>query len=48
MIDLYNILLEKKCALRDKSGDIERSYAERTDIKHGAFEGKPNVKRIRK
>jgi hypothetical protein len=41
-------LLEKKCAWHDKSGDRARSHAERTDIKHGAFEGKPNVKRIRK
>ncbi len=31
-----------------KSGDRARSHAERTDIKRGPFEGKPNVKRIRK
>ena len=30
------------------AADRARSHAERTDIKRGAFEGKPNVKRISK
>ncbi|MGA2733646.1 MAG: hypothetical protein ABSG35_13780 [Syntrophobacteraceae bacterium] len=42
MIDLCNTLLKKKNQL------FPRSHAERTDIKRGAFEGKPNVKPIRK
>jgi hypothetical protein len=42
MIDLFNTLLKKKNRL------FPRSHAERTDIKCGAFGGKPNVKRIRK
>ncbi len=45
---LIQCLARKKCASHDKRGDRARSYAERADIKRGAFEGKPNVKRIRK
>jgi hypothetical protein len=46
MIDLYNTLLEKKCARHDKLADCARSHAERTDIERGTFEGKPDVKRV--
>jgi hypothetical protein len=31
-----------------RAADRARSHAERTDIKRGAFEGKPNGKRINK
>jgi hypothetical protein len=48
MIDLYNTLLEKNAPDMIRVADRTRSHAERTDIKRGAFEGKPNVKRIRR
>jgi hypothetical protein len=46
MINLYNTLLEKNAPDINKNRDRARSHAERTDIRRGAFGGKPNVQRI--
>jgi hypothetical protein len=48
MINLYNTLVEKNAPDVIRAADRARSHAERTDINRGPFEGKPNVKRIRK
>jgi hypothetical protein len=41
-------LLEKNAPDMIRAATRARSHAERTDIKRGAFEGKPSVKYIRK
>jgi len=43
MINSYNTLLEKRAPDMIRAVDRARSHAERTDIKRGTFEGKPNV-----